>query len=291
MTVSSRIARVLAGAALIAMLPLNLSAGEIKARERRHAQDMDYAETDVVAEMKFGREVAARVVGRYGYYDDQRLNRYVSLVGRSIVAGANRPELTFRFAVLDTNEINAYAAPGGFVFVTRGALAQMQDEAELAAVLAHEVGHITNRHVVKELNIKGSDAGSSGFARLVGGATEAARTAMGQMVDKAVDILFKDGYKREDEVQADNNAVLFSTVAGYDPSALVRFFERLSALKAKGADKNTEVLDKTHPAYDARIAWIKDAVTAEGIDTGKLKSNKERFQDAIRTADLKLKQL
>jgi len=282
MTLSSGITKTLAGTALVLALPLFAQAGEIKARERWNAQDMDVVQADVVEELKFGREVAARIIGRYGLYNDESLNRYVNLIGRAVAMSANRPELMFRFGVLDTAEINAYAAPGGYIFVTRGAIAQMQDEAELAAVLAHEVGHIAERHVVKELNIKGSEGGSAGVARLAGGATEAARATMGQIVDKAVDILFKDGYKRDDEVKADKDSVLFSTVAGYDPSALIRYFERLSALKGK----TTEVLDKTHPSYDARIAWLKDAIIGEGIEPGKLKSNKDRFQETIKNSEL-----
>lgn len=282
MTLSSGMRKALAGTALFLALPLIVQAGEMKARERWHSQEMDVVQSDIVAEVKFGREVAARIIGRYGLLDDEQLTRYVNLVGRSVAMSSNRPELVFRFAVLDTPEINAYAAPGGYIFVTKGALAQMQDEAELATVLAHEVAHVAGRHVVKELNIKGSDGGSAGLARLAGGATEAARATMGQIVDKAVDILFKDGYKREDEIQADRDSILYSTVANYDPSGLIRYFERLNAVKGK----TTEVLDKTHPAYDARIAWIKDTINGEGIDPYKLKSNKERFQETVNTAEL-----
>lgn len=279
---SSGMMKTLAGTAVLLALPLFASAGEMKARERWNVQEMDVVQADVVEEVKFGREVAARIAGRYGLADDQRLNRYVNLVGRAVAMSANRPELVFRFGVLDTVDVNAYAAPGGYIFVTRGALAQMQDEAELAVVLAHEIGHVTGRHVVKELNIKGSEGGSAGLARLTGGATEAARATMGQVVDKAVDILFKDGYKRDDEVQADKDSVLFATVAGYDPSALIRYFERLGTMKGK----TTEVLDKTHPGYDVRISWIKDAINAAGIEPGMMKSNKERFLETVKAAEL-----
>ncbi|MDH4161685.1 MAG: M48 family metalloprotease [Nitrospirota bacterium] len=283
MILSSGITKALAGIALVLVLPLLAQAVEMKARERWHSQDMDVVESDIVAEVKFGREVAARIVGRYGLYDDDQVNRYVNLVGSSVAVSANRPELIFRFAVLDTQEINAYAAPGGYIFVTKGALAQMQDEAELATVLAHEVAHVAGRHVVKELNIKGAEGGAAGgMARLAGGATEAARATMGQIVDKAVDILFKDGYKREDEIQADRDSILYSTVANYDASALIRYFERLNAVKGK----STEVLDKTHPTYDARISWLKDTINGEGIDPYKMKSNKDRFQESVKTAEL-----
>lgn len=249
-------------------------------RERSPAQGKDadaearLVKEDVAAEIEFGREVAARIIGRYGLYQNTAVTKYVNLVGRVVAMSANRPELEFRFGVLNTDQVNAYAAPGGYVFVTRGALAKMQDEAELATVLAHEVAHVAQRHVVKELNIKGADgSAASGLARLIGGGTDSARVAFSQTVDKALDILFKDGYKREDEMQADQNAVILSAAAGYDPAGLVRYFTRLNASKGK----QTEILDKTHPAYDARITALTEAMNSEGVKGDSLKNEKERF--------------
>ena len=138
------------------LLPLSIHAGEGDGWRRRvSAESTDIAREDVSEEIRFGREIAARMVGRFGLYNDPQLMKYVNLVGRSLSQSTNRPELDFHFAVLNTSEINAYAAPGGYVFVTRGAIEKMQDESELAAVLAHEMTHINERHVVKELNIEG----------------------------------------------------------------------------------------------------------------------------------------
>lgn len=239
----------------------------------------DMTASDVSAEIRFGREVAARVIGRSGLYDYPQLNRYVSLVGNAVAQNTGRPEIQFHFGVLDTDEINAYAAPGGYVFVTRGAMARMQDEAELAAVLAHEIGHIVERHIVKDLNIRGSDAsGTSGLAMIIGAPTEAARTTFNQFVDKAVDILFKDGYKREDEVQADRDAVTLCALTGYDPAALSRYFDRVAQFKGR----NTEVLDKTHPAYETRIVTMKTVMTEDGMTAGSYQTRKERFLDTVK---------
>jgi len=235
--------------------------------------------SDISEEVRFGREVAARVIARYGLYENPKLMKYVNLVGRVIAQTTNRPELEFRFAILNTDEINAYAAPGGYVFITRGALLKMRDESELAGVLAHEMGHIVEKHVVRELKIKGSDeSAAAGLAALIGGSTQSARTAFTQAVDKAMDTLFKDGYKRVDETQADRDAVLFCALSGYEPTGLVKYFERLNALKGK----YTEVLDKTHPSYVDRIAWLKQTIVQEGIDTGNYKSRQERFAEAVK---------
>lgn len=271
---------VLASACLALPRPLSGAEADTQWRQRVSAVSDEVTREDVTEEIRFGREIAARLIGRFGYMENAPLTKYVNLVGHTISTNANRPEIEFHFAVLNTDELNAYAAPGGYVFVTKGALANMQDEAELAAVLAHEVTHISERHVVKELNIHGTEgSAAAGLARIIGGGTEAARVTFFQIVDKALDILIKDGYRREDETQADGGAVTLCALTGYDPSALVRYFDRISI--AKGSQ--TEILDKTHPAYAARIAGLKQALSAEGIDAGSFKTNKQRFTDSVKS--------
>jgi predicted Zn-dependent protease len=158
----------------------------------------------------------------------------------------------------------------------------MKDESELAGVLAHEIAHVTEKHVVKELSIKGSDdSATSGIARIVGGSSDSARAAFAQAVDTAVGMLFKDGYKREDEAQADKTAVAVSSLAGYDPGGLGRYLDRISGIKGK----TTAVLDRTHPPFAARTAMIKDLMSAEGLDSGEGRKNTERFAESMK--DLK----
>jgi len=259
-----------------------LPAAESDARLRQRISSHDeIAVSDIAEEVRFGREVAARVIARYGLYENPRLMKYVNLVGHVLAQTTSRPELEFRFAILNTDEINAYAAPGGYVFITRGALLKMQDEAELAGVIAHEMGHIVGKHVVKELKIKGTDESAAvGLATLIGGSSQSARTAFTQAVDSALDMLFKDGYKREDETQADKDAVIFCALSGYEPTGLARYFERLNAIKGK----NTEVLDKTHPSYANRIAWLKETIVLEGLDSGNYKNYKNRFAETIKAS-------
>ncbi len=122
--------------ALCVLLPGELIAAGSGAKFRQRVSSGDEGlSSDIDEEVRFGREVAARVIARYGLYDNPKLMKYVNLVGHVISRTTNRPELEFHFAVLNTDEINAYAAPGGYVFVTRGALLRMRDEAELAGVL------------------------------------------------------------------------------------------------------------------------------------------------------------
>jgi len=155
----------------------------------------------------------------------------------------------------------------------------MQDESELAGVLAHEAGHIAEKQAVREFNVRGTDDSSAaGMAHLIGGSSESARLAFSQAADKAVDMLFKEGYKREDEMQADKDAVLFCALAGYDPRGLAAYFERISTSKGK----LTEVLDRTHPSYEARIAWLNGAVSQEGIEPENYKRYKDRFAENVK---------
>ena len=269
-------------ALLIAVvLPIAAYAADDQAwRQRASAGPVETTNDDVTEEIRFGREVAARLVGRFGLNNDDKLLRYVNLVGQSLASNSNRPELKYYFAVLNTSEINAYAAPGGYVFITKGAIDKMLDESELAGVIAHEMGHINGKHVVKELDIKATEgSAAAGLARLIGGGTESARIAFSKAVDQAMDTLFKTGYKREDEIQADKGSVMLCAVAGYDPSGLVHYFERLGAMKVR----STEVLDKTHPAYSARITLLKDTIAAASVDTAALKNYKDRFTEVMKT--------
>jgi predicted Zn-dependent protease len=265
--------------AISLILPVPASAAKSSNWRQRDSFSDDLSASDVSEEIRFGREVSARIISRSGLYDNQILNRYVNLVGNAIAFNTGRSEVQFHFGVLDTNDINAYAAPGGYVFITKGAIARMQNEAELAGVLAHEIAHIVERHIVKELGIKSSEtSGTADLAMIIGAPTEAARTAFSKFVDKAVDMLFKEGYKREDEAQADRDAVTFCALTGYDPAALSKYFERLSLIKGK----TTEVLDKTHPSYDARIANMKTVIAEEGMSAGNYQTRKERFIETVK---------
>lgn len=263
---------------LLLFLLLNLSSRSAIGQEwrARISTESEVTVSDISAEVTFGREIAARILGRYKTLDDDVLINYINLVGLSLVRNANRPELGFHFSILDTEELNAYAAPGGYVFITKGALRLIKDEAELAGVLAHEIGHITEMHVVKELKIKGNDdATVTGLARLVGGGSESARAAFGQAVDKGFEMVFQDSYKREDEMQADRTAVILNTLSGYDASALARYLDRMRPLKEKIVQN-----DDTHPTFASRIAQIKSVISTEGIDTTKQSVNAKRFSES-----------
>ena len=259
-------------------------AGPAQARARlsdTHVSAED-RQADVRAEVRFGRELAARILGRHPLVEDEDLLRYVNLVGRAVARSASRPELTFRFGVLDTDSVNAFAAPGGYVFVTRGALDQMRSEAELAGVLAHEVAHVGRRHIVEELGIKGSEgSAAAGFARFLGGAGEATRMAFSQAVDRAVEILFESGRKRADELEADRVGTFLLAVSGYRPGALRDYLERVS----RKAGDSTADRRRTHPPFPDRIAALGEVMAQEGLAESGGARRAERFARHVPAAD------
>lgn len=245
-------------------------------RARVPVADRDsYSETDTDEELTFGREIAARLLGQFKMSGRKELQKYVNLVGTTLTRNCNRPELDFHFVVIESGEINAYSTPGGYVFVTTAALEMMENEAELAGVLAHEIAHVTERHIVKELSLKGAEKSAvSSIAALIGGASKSAGIAFSQAVDKAVDIIMRDGYKKEDEMQADADAVLLCAFSGYDPSGLVTFLDKVGRIKSS--------VGKSYPVYDVRLETLQRAMSDEGIAGMKLALNTERFMKAVK---------
>lgn len=208
-------------------------------------------------EIDIGRGVAATVAGYYKLDRDPDLTEYVNLVGLTVAASDARPDIRYRFGVLDTDQVNAISAPGGYIFVTRGALALMDDEAELAGVLAHEVGHVNEKHVVKEIQKRartelGADVAQAALK------TDAA--ALDAVVGLGTNILFL-GLSREDELEADSLGTVYAAQAGYDPQGLLRFVQKLEANQSKPF---LATLKATHPKPKDRIKLLQRVSSKAG---------------------------
>ena len=214
-------------------------------------------------ERKVGREVAAKVIAYYHVYNNDALRRYVSLVGQTVAAHSDRQDIQYHFAVLDTDEINAFSAPGGYVFVTRGAVALCEDESELAGVLAHEVGHVAGKHVV---HIVERDK------LLRTGMNEASAYVPGseylQKVSKNVLIkLLDQGLAPADEYDADARGVTYAHAAGYPADGLERFLVKLERATNQGANS---FWSRTHPPVKERNDRIHQLIaTQHWEDTGR----------------------
>jgi len=211
-------------------------------------------------ERQIGREVAGVVTGRWPPVTNAALTDYVNLVGTVVAQQSPRnTELPFRFAVLDTDEINAFAAPGGYIFVTRGALELMESEAELAGVLGHEIAHVDQKHVLEQVR-KGN--------MITGAASE--NDLNGPVMDKAVEtlagVIFK-GLDRGSELESDSLGMLYAAASGYRPDGLLTFVRRLQA--NEGSPRRGRFLAEmkaTHPPTADRVAALERQGPAEHLD-------------------------
>ena len=200
-------------------------------------------------EIEMGKSTDQSIRDQYGLYRDPALSAYVDRVARRLVPYTHRNKLEYHFAVLDTPVENAFAAPGGFVYVTRGMLAMMNSEAELATVLGHELGHVNARHSVREYSKQLLLTGGL----LVGSvlSEDVAKVAPYLMV--GLQVLFLK-FSRDDEYQADSLGVLYARSAGYSPGQMIPFFQSIQKLEEK-AGSGTQLPNflSTHPLTEKRI--------------------------------------
>ena len=209
-------------------------------------------------EQSIGQAIALQVVARYGGVSNQPdITRYVNLVGRGVALTCDRPEIPYRFAVLNHDSINAFAAPAGYVFVTRGLLKQIRNEAELAAVLGHEIAHVSQKHILEIIQrikqIAGVSQAGLAFAKQNPDLFKG-------VIDGAVKKLLDEGLDQDKEIEADQLGDVFATRVGYDPTAYVSLLQRLRALK--GDDR---AFFKTHPDFSARIGAVQEIIQTQGL--------------------------
>jgi predicted Zn-dependent protease len=241
---------------------------------------------DITPEQEYyiGRAVGAVVLSRYRPYDLPRVNAYVNLLGQTLAQASDQPETFggYHFLVLDSDEVNAFAAPGGLVFVTRGMLACCAHEDALAAVLAHEIGHVQLKHGLKA--IKTSRLTSA----LTVLAAEGAKTFGGEQLaqltqdfqDSVSDVtqtLINSGYSRGAEADADAAAVTLLRRVGYAPSGLIDMLHEMEARLVPGGTD----FAKTHPSPESRIAAITKLVGAQ-TPVRPVAARQARFEAALR---------
>lgn len=224
------------------------------------------------AEITIGRTVAGTVVGREPLLENEEVHRYVELVGQLVAEqSVRRGELVFHFGILDTPEVNAYAAPGGYIFVTRGTLELLESEAELAAILAHEIAHVDAQHVVDELR-------QGDMLRTAREEADLTGALLDRVAGAGTSLLFT-GLSRGDEMEADSLGLLYSAGAGYQPAAFVRALERMEVAEgAPDADQRFRTLRTTHPPTGDRIEALRREMEALPPDFHDGLELAERFQ-------------
>jgi predicted Zn-dependent protease len=201
-------------------------------------------------EVALGREAAQQVESEERILEDPEVQAYVQRVGRRIVEVCDRADLDYTFRVLDSDQVNAFALPGGFIYVYTGLMKRLQNEAQLAAVLAHEISHVVGRHGVKRLQ---EILGYQLLATVVFG-SEGNETAR-QIADVAVTLALQ-GYSRKQESEADAFGLIYMNRAGYDPEGMVETLEVLRALDPSGGGFFENLLGD-HPPPEKRIEAIR----------------------------------
>ena len=205
-------------------------------------------------ETRIGKQIAGNLLGAVPLVRDDKLQRYVNLVGNWVALQSGRKDITWHFGVLDTEDINAFAAPGGYIFVTKGLYQRLNSEAELAGVLAHEVAHVTKKHHLKVLK-QSSLIGALGQA--ASSKAKGSDQVVQNLIGNGAEIMAR-GLDKNAEFEADRVGIVFAARAGYDPWGLPEVLQDLAGLPAK--DSRTSLLYKTHPHPADRLAELGDAV-------------------------------
>jgi predicted Zn-dependent protease len=229
--------------------------------------------TDVVLmseaqEIETGRQMHPKVMQQYGRYEDEALQAYVNGIGQKIAAVSHRPTLQYTFTVLDSDQVNAFALPGGYVYITRGIMAYLNSEAELVAVLGHEVGHVTARHAVRQQTGSAATGVGATVIGILTGSSDLATIA--NMAGTAL----VSGYGRDMELESDQLGAQYLQRLGYDPDAMIdvvrllknqELFEVQLARRENRDPRVYHGVFSTHPDNDTRL---KEVVSAAGKMSG-----------------------
>ncbi len=215
-------------------------------------------------EYYLGRAVAATILGQYRLYQNQPLTFYINEIGQAVGLGSDRPYIygNYHFAILDTEEVNALSCPGGLIFITRGILKKAGNEEEVAAILAHEVGHVNHQDGVKAIQSArwtevATLIGSEAVQRLSGADLAKLVSLFEGSVNDVVKTLLLNGYSREQEASADLSALTFLNRLGYDSGGLVDFLGKLAKDQTSGSGKG---IFTTHPGMAERLAKARLAI-------------------------------
>jgi predicted Zn-dependent protease len=258
--VRSAAALALAAASCCASAQINIDLGRIFDT----AKNLGRAASDVTEEQEanIGKEYAALLVGAAPLLDRPALQRYVNQVGRWLTLHSERPNLDWRFGILDSDNLNAFATPGGYVLVTKGLLVRLRNEAELAGVLAHEIAHVVKKHHLTAIR-KG--AGMQVGANLLSeySSNRSRRPeATERLISGAKEVMLR-GLDKGDEFEADRMGVVIAARAGYDPFGLPAVLQTLQGMNP--GDSGLALMFSTHPAPGARLDEL-ERVTAARLD-------------------------
>jgi predicted Zn-dependent protease len=230
-------------------------------------------------EAEIGREYAAVLLGAGPLLDNPEVQRYVNRVGRWLSLHSERPDLNWQFGVIDSNNINAFATPGGYVLVTKGLLARLRNEAELAGVLAHETAHVVKKHHLAAMRKgKGIEAGANVLSEYLaqqGGRNAAVKE---KLVGGMKEVMLR-GLDKDEEFEADRMGVVIAARSGYDPYGLVAVLQMLQSLNPK--DSELALMFATHPDPGSRLDALDRAMGTRLEVFAKQPQVAERYAQSI----------
>jgi len=205
-------------------------------------------------EIRIGQQIAGNLLGAAPLVRDDGLQRYVNQIGRWVALQSERPDLPWRFGVIESDDINAFAAPGGYIFLTKGLYKLLKNEAELAGVLGHEVGHVIRKHQLKLLQKSQAIAAVGAY---LGSRAKNENQVVQNLIGNGAEIVAR-GLDKDAEFEADRIGLVLSARAGYDAYALPAVLAEIGHV-AKN-DKSVSLLFKTHPLPEDRLGQLSDAV-------------------------------
>jgi predicted Zn-dependent protease len=205
-------------------------------------------------ETRIGQQIAGNLLGAAPLVRDDGLQRYVNRVGRWVALQSERPDLAWHFGVIESDDLNAFAAPGGYVFLTKGLYLKLKNEAELAGVLGHEIGHVLRKHHLKLLQKSQGIAALGGF---LGKKLKNENEVVQNLIGNGAEVVAR-GLDKDAEYEADRIGVVLSARAGYDAYALPAVLAEIGHV-AK-SDKSVSLLFKTHPLPEDRLSQLSEVV-------------------------------
>lgn len=271
----------LAGCEQVRQFQQNIGLGGEQSAELSAAMSL-FEEVPQSEEIAIGQEISATLLGAAELSADDAKQLYVNRVGLWLAEQTERSDLPWRFGVLDTPAVNAFAAPGGYVFVTTGLLDLLDTEAELAGVLAHEIGHVLKRHhlrAVKQDKAIGMLGKLGQAAADHSGHADVLPASVKEKIGNVARTLYAKGLNRADEYDADQVGAVLMARAGYSPYALASVLHKLSALS--GSDASVQLLFETHPAPTDRLDELSELLEGP-LGSGEYAELGGRYQRHVR---------
>jgi len=234
-------------------------------------------------EIAIGKKAKDDIVKQYGQVKDLDWQIYLDEVGQRVAKASDRPNLQYDFTIIDSDELNAFAVPGGFIFVTRGILYVLADEAELAVVLGHEITHVAAWHGIESLQRAGLLSTLTALG-MIGGVVVGAGEAAVAIAQAAgiYENLYLLGYGRDHELEADRYGIYYASQAGYDPGAALTFFQRLDKIeKEEQAGQHLSPYWQDHPPTQERLQRAKKWIAQAEKTNTTLAYNRDKFLSMV----------